>query len=191
MSEITQILEAVNTGDEQAAERLLALVYDELREVAGAKLARERGPQTLQATALVHDAWLRLGGEGQPGWRNRAHFFGAAAEAMRRILIDRARRKQAQRHGGGLERVALDEVDIAAPPDFQEDAVDVNEALEKFKQAHPEKASLVKLRYFVGLTTDQAADALGIATPTAKRWWKFSKAWLRVEILGGDKLLPR
>lgn len=185
MSEITQFLDEMRDGDTDASDRLLELVYEELRSVASSKLARERGHQTLQATALVHDAWLRLGGDQQSPWRSRAHFFGAAGEAMRRILIDRARRKQALRHGGGSERVLLDEVEIVSPSDFSEDALAVNEALDRFAMDQPEKAELVKLRFFVGLTTEQAASAMSISVPTAKRWWKFSKAWLRVEMRAG------
>ena len=186
VSDITYLLEEFDAGDRNAADRLLERVYDELRSLAAAKLAREKGPQTLQATALVHDAWLRLGGDDQEAWRNRAHFFGAAAEAMRRILIDRARRKQAARHGGGVAPIPLDDIEIPGPSDFNEDALAVHEVLERFSKEHPKKAALVKLRFFVGLTNEQAADALDIATPTAKRWWKYAKAWLRVEMTSGS-----
>ncbi len=186
MSDITYLLEEFDAGESNAADRLLERVYDELRSLAAAKLAREKGPQTLQATALVHDAWLRLGGDDQEAWRNRAHFFAAAAEAMRRILIDRARRKQAARHGGGVESIPLDDIEIPGPSDFNEDSLEVHEVLERFSEEHPEKAALVKLRFFVGLTIEQSADALDIATPTAKRWWKYAKAWLRVEMTSGS-----
>ncbi len=182
MSNITLILQQMEQGDAQAADRLLPLVYDELRKVAAAKMAREAAGQTLQPTALVHEAWLRLGGAAQPNWQNRAHFFAAAAEAMRRILIDRARRRQAQRHGGGQQQVSLDEAELAATLDNDNVLLAVNEALEKFAVSEPQKAELVKLRYFAGLTLDDAARTLDISEPTAKRWWAYAKAWLHREI---------
>lgn len=153
------------------------MVYDELRRVAALKLQRESGVQTLQPTALVHEAWLRLGGEAQPTWENRTHFFAAAAEAMRRILIDRARRKRAIRHGGDQERCALDDVEIVAPsPD--DELLAVHEVLDRFAVEEPRKAELVKLRYFAGLGLKEAGEALGISEPTAVRWWTYAKAWI-------------
>jgi RNA polymerase sigma factor (TIGR02999 family) len=177
MPEVTQILEALERGEPQAAEQLLALVYEELRRLAAQKMAREAPGQTLQATALVHEAWLRLGGDQQPEWQNRAHFFAAAAEAMRRILIDTARRKKFQRHGGGAQRVNLDALDLAAKMD-DEQLLALHEALDRLAAEDPEKAELVKLRFFAGLTLPQAAKVLGISEPTAKRRWAYSRAWL-------------
>ena len=175
------MLQRLEQGDPQAADKLLPLVYDELRKLASAKMARESGDQTLQPTALVHEAWLRLGGDQQPGWQNRRHFFGAAAEAMRRILIDRARRRQAARHGGELTRVNVDDINPAAH-DASEQALALNEALAKLAAIDPPKAELVKLRYFVGLTTEEAAEVLGVSVTTANRWWNFTRAWLHAEI---------
>lgn len=160
-----------------AADRLLAQVYDELRQLAARKMAQEAGVQTLQPTALVHEAWLRLGGDEQPTWENRTHFFCAAAEAMRRILIDRARKKQAIRHGGGQERCDLDGLEIAAPNQDQE-LLAVHEVLDRFAAQEPQKAELVKLRYFAGLGLKEAGQVLGISEPTAVRWWTYSKTWL-------------
>lgn len=179
MNTLTVLLNQIS-GGRLAAEELLGLVYEELRRLAAQKMQREAPGQTLQATALVHEAWLRLGGEAQ-SWQNRAHFFGAAAEAMRRLLIDRARSKRAQRHGGGLERVDVQAVDIEAPvPD--EDLLAVNDALERLAMHDAQKAELVKLRYFAGLTLEEAADILGISVPTAKRYWAYARAWLFREI---------
>lgn len=177
MSELSRILQATANDDPGAAGRLLPLVYDELRELAARKMARESGTQTLQPTALVHEAWLRLGGDEQPTWENRTHFFCAAAEAMRRILIDRARSKQAVRHGGGLERCDLAEVEIAAPCQ-DEELLAVHEVLDRFATHAPQKAKLVKLRYFGGLGLKEAGQVLGISEPTAVRWWTYSKTWL-------------
>ncbi len=176
MSEFTRILEAAAEGKIDA-ERLLALVYDELRQLAARKVAQESEPQTLQATALVHEAWLRLGGDHQPAWENRAHFFCAAAEAMRRILIERARRRRAVRHGGGLERLDLDDLEIAAPVK-EDELFAVHEALDRFSAHAPDKAELVKLRYFAGMGLKEAGQLLGVSEPTAVRWWNYSKAWL-------------
>lgn len=181
MSDVTRILDAVQAGEGHAAAELLEKLYDELRKLAVQRMAREPAGQTLQATALVHEAWLRLVGSGQEHWQNRGHFFAAAAEAMRRIMIDRARRKAARRHGGGMPHVDIDEVEIAAGP-ADDDLLMLNEALEKFAQLDPEKAQLVKLRYFAGLTNEEAAPLLGISVPTAKRWWAYARAWLFNEV---------
>jgi len=175
--EVTVILNAVQSGDTKAAEELLPLLYRELRQIAGHKMAGESAGHTLQPTALVHEAWLRLVGGDQKAWPSRAYFFAAAAEAMRRILIDRARRKQAARHGGGQPRLDIGEVEIALPVEAGELLV-VNDALEKLAAQDAQKAELVKLRYFVGLTIDEAAEVLGISVPTANRWWNYSRAWL-------------
>ncbi len=183
MSDVTRILDRVHEGDASAAEELLPLVYQELRKLAAHKMAQELPGQTLQATALVHEAWLRLIGAEDVKWNGRAHFFGAAAEAMRRILIDNARRKRAQRHGGGQAKLDIDQIDVASPAE-DEQLLAVNEALEKFAARDQQKAELVKLRYFVGLTIEEAAEVLGISVPTANRWWTYSRAWLYEEIEG-------
>lgn len=183
MQDLTVILNGIERGDEQAADRLLPLVYGELRKLAAAKMAREAPGQTLQPTALVHEAWLRLGGAAQPDWKNRAHFFASAAEAMRRILIERARRHRTQRHGGGLQRIGLnDAANEIAVPGSDDELLAVHESLDRFATRHARKAELVKLRYFVGLTLEQAAGVLGIAVPTAKRDWAYARAWLFKEI---------
>src|SRR5512134_3173668 len=181
MSEVTQVLEAIQRGEPKAANELLSLVYQELRRLAAAKMASEAPGQTLQATALVHEAWLRLTGGEKRKWNDRTHFFAAAAEAMRRILVDNARRKRAQRHGGGQQRVEVPDL-ASAVTETADKVLAVNEALEKFAVLDPQKAEVVKLRYFVGLTIDQAADALGISERTAKRYWAFARAWLHEEI---------
>ena len=180
MSKVTQLLQAIECGEAKTADELLPLLYDELRKLAASKMASESAGQTLQATALVHEAWMRLVGDASPGFKDRAHFFGAAAEAMRRILIDRARRKAAQRHGGGQQRIDVDDVEIAAPAQDAE-LLAVNEALEKFASVDARKAELVKLRFFAGLTLQEAAGLLGISEPTAKRWWAYARAWLYEE----------
>ena len=181
MSDVTRLLEAIQHGGPKAAEELLPLVYEELRKLAAHKMANEAAGHTLQPTALVHEAWLRLGGGAGAQFENRAHFFGAAAEAMRRILLDRARRKQAQRHGGGQEHVDVHEMEIAAPqPD--DEMLAVNDALEKFAREEPLKAELVKLRYFAGLTIEETAQVLGLSPATAKRHWVFARAWLYAEV---------
>lgn len=177
MSDVTRILESITGGDAQAAGELLPLVYEELRKLAAAKMAGESPNQTLQPTALVHEAWLRLTESENVRWDGRAHFFGAAAEAMRRILIDNARRKQAQRHGGGQQRLDINDVEIASP-DKSDELIAMNDALEKFAAQEKQKAELVKLRYFAGLTIEESAQLLGISAPTAKRWWAYSRAWL-------------
>ena len=183
MSEFTQILERVERGDSPAAE-LLPLVYDELRRLAAQKMTREAAGHTLQPTALVHEAWLRLGGNDAPAFQNRAHFFGAAAEAMRRILIEHARRRLAAKRGAGVAAVDLDGLEISSPVADDDRLLAVNDALEKFARVDPRKAELAKLRYFVGLNFEEAAAALGIAVPTAKQWWAYTRAWLTVEMQG-------
>lgn len=184
MSDVTQLLSAIDAGDPKAAGQLLPLVYDELRKLASAKMANEAAGHTLQPTALVHEAWLRLGGSEAPSFENRAHFFGAAAEAMRRILIERARRRVAAKRGGGVAVADVDELDIPSPVADDDQLLAVNDALEKFAALDPRKAELVKLRYFVGMSFDEAATALGIAVPTAKQWWAYARAWLTVELRG-------
>ncbi|HZI32301.1 MAG TPA: sigma-70 family RNA polymerase sigma factor [Candidatus Binatia bacterium] len=186
MSDVTRILHSIESGDPRAADELLPLVYDELRKLAAARMANEAGTQTLQATALVHEAWLRLTGNENVKWQGRAHFFGAAAEAMRRILIDRARRRRTLRRGGNQQRLDVEEVEIAAPVKEQE-LLDMDEALEKFSALDKQKAELVKLRYFVGLTNEESAQILGISVPTAKRWWNYSRAWLFYHIQNGGE----
>ena len=182
--DITVILEQIERGDAQAADQLLPLVYGELRKLAAAKMAHEAAGQTLQPTALVHEAWLRLGGEKQPDWQNRAHFFAAAAEAMRRILIDRARRRQALRHGGEFVRTSATALDRVAASPGADDAelLDVHEALNALARHDARKAELVKQVYFVGLTIKEAALVLGISEPTARRDWSYARAWLFAEI---------
>ncbi|HMD60913.1 MAG TPA: sigma-70 family RNA polymerase sigma factor, partial [Opitutaceae bacterium] len=188
MHEITVILNRAGKGDPQAAEQLLPLVYDELRKLAGAKMARESAGHTLQATALVHEAWLRLGADSQPAWENRAHFFAAAAESMRRILIDSARRRRAGRHGGGLERVDVnDSAAGVAAPGADDELLAVHESLDSLAEHDARKAELVKLRYFAGLTLEQAAEVLGVSVPTAKRDWAYARAWLFKEIGRGRR----
>jgi RNA polymerase sigma factor (TIGR02999 family) len=177
VSDVTQILEAAQNGDPTAAHKLLPLVYDELRKLANARMANEAAGQTLQPTALVHEAWLRLVGNQNQKWDGRAHFFGAAAEAMRRILIDRARRKRAIRHGGDQQRVDIQDVDLATP-DNDDQLLAVSEALDKLAAEHQVEAELVKLRYFVGMTNDEAAEVLGISPRTAKYYWTHARAWL-------------
>ena len=181
MSDVTHVLEAVTHGDPKAAEDLLPLVYGELRKLAAVRMMDERGTSTLQPTALVHEAWLRLVNQKQQNWQNRAHFFSAAAEAMRRILIDRARRKQALKRNAGTERIDLDRVDVAVGVD-EETLLQVNEALEKLEVQDPKCAELVKLRFFVGLGYEEAAQTLGISERTAKRCWTFARAWLYREL---------
>ena len=177
MSEVTRILERVQQGEAQAAEELLPLVYDELRKLAAHKMAHEPPGQTLQPTALVHEAWLRLGGSENQHWANRGHFFAVAAEAMRRILIERARRRQRVRHGGGQERVDVAEVEIAAPEN-DERLLEVHEALDQLAREDREKADVVKLRFFVGLTDREVAEVLGLSERTVERHWAYAKAWL-------------
>jgi RNA polymerase sigma factor (TIGR02999 family) len=181
MSEVTHILNAIDAGDPHAAAQLLPLVYEELRRLAAQRLAQEKPGQTLEATALVHEAYLRLVGDGQgQQWDNRGHFFAAAAEAMRRILVDAARRKQAVRHGGGRRRVALhDHHRITRSPD---DLLALDDALTRFASEEPAKAELVKLRFFAGLSTPEAASALRISIASAERWWAYARTWLFSEL---------
>jgi RNA polymerase sigma factor (TIGR02999 family) len=185
MSDATVMLAAIETGDAKAAEQLLVLVYDELRRLAASKIAQESPGQTLQPTALVHEAWLRLVGNQTPSFNNREHFFRASAEAMRRILIDRARRKHTQRHGGSYQRIDLESFDLAAPA-VDDQLLIVNEALEKLTLEHPVQADLVKLRYFAGLTNEEVSEVMGISVSTAKNYWTFSRAWLLNEIESHD-----
>jgi RNA polymerase sigma factor (TIGR02999 family) len=182
MSDVTQLLSAIDAGDAHAAEQLLPLVYESLRQLAAAKLARERPGQTLQPTALVHEAWLRLaGGDASKAWNGRHHFFGAAAEAMRRILVDRARQKAAVRHGGELQRVDLSHVTLAAE-DSNENVLAVNDALDKLAALAPQQAEIVKLRYFTGLEHAEIAEVLGVSEPTVRRHWAFARSWLYAEL---------
>jgi RNA polymerase sigma factor (TIGR02999 family) len=181
MSVVTRILQSVESGDPKAADELLPLVYEELRRLAARKMSNEPPGQTLQRTALVHETWLRLGGNENVKWDGRAHFFGAAAEAMRRILIDNARRKKALRHGGGQQRVDVQNAEIAAAAGDDE-LLAIDEALKKLAAHDKQKAELVKLRYFAGLTIQEAAAALGISEPMAKRHWTYARAWLFREI---------
>jgi RNA polymerase sigma factor (TIGR02999 family) len=180
-SEVTRILESIEQGNPKAADELLPLVYGELRKLASSKMANEAAGHTLQPTALVHEAWLRLVGAGNPKFANRAHFFAAAAEAMRRILVDQARRKNALRHGGGQERVDIQNAEIATP-DADTQLLAVHDALDKLATHHKSKAELVKLRYFVGMTIAEAAEVLGISEPTAKNYWAWARVWLYKEI---------
>ena len=184
MNDVTRILSAIEQGDSRASDQLLPLVYDELRKLAAARLAQERPGQTLQATALVHEAYLRLvGTENGQCWDSRGHFFAAAAEAMRRILVDAARRRNSQQRGGGRRKVELLDRDLAIePPDDQ--LLVLDEALAKFQMFDPQAAELVKLRVFVGLSVEEAARNLGISPRTAKRGWAYARAWLRREIDG-------
>ena len=175
------ILGQIQSGDAHAAEELLPLVYHELRKLAAHRLASEAPGQTLQPTALVHEAWMRVQALGKEDWQNRKQFFNAAAEAMRRILVDNARRKQAQRRGGGQARTEFPEEGIAAPVD-DDRLLAVHDALDKLAAQEPQKAQLVKLRYFVGLSVEEAAEVLGVSPPTAKRHWAYSKAWLYREM---------
>jgi RNA polymerase sigma factor (TIGR02999 family) len=195
MSEVTEVLDALAQGDPQAASRLLPLVYEELRQLAAQKLAHELPGQTLQPTALVHEAYLRLvvspsgetqgGTPDEPNWDSRGHFFAAAAEAMRRILVDNARHKQAVKHGGGARRVPLEEFHRVA--ESPEDVLDLDDALSRFAAEEPDKARLVQLRFFAGLSTPDAAAALGISVATAERWWTFARAWLYSDLQGREK----
>ena len=183
MSSVTRILQVTEQGDSKAAEELLPLVYEELRRLAAFKMAQQSADQTLQPTALVHEAYLKLLGSGNHTWLDRRHFFAAAAEAMRHILVDRARRKAAVRHGGGQARLSLDDVVVAAAT-TDENVVLVNDALEKLAAHNASVAELVKLRFFAGLTFPQAAEVLGLSERTAKRMWAYARAWLFKESSG-------
>ena len=177
MHDVTQLLGAVERGESGAAEALLPLVYEELRKLAAARMAKERPGQTLQPTALVHEAWLRLGADQQPDWRSRAHFFGAAAEAMRRILVETARRKASQKRGGEWDRVRLEDCEITAPMPAEE-LLALDEALVELQELDARGCELVKLRFFAGLTQEEAAKTLGISVATAERTWAFCRMWL-------------
>jgi RNA polymerase sigma factor (TIGR02999 family) len=185
MNDVTRILSAIEHGDPKAAEALLPLVYDELRKLAAQRLAQEKPGQTLQATALVHEAYVRLARNptsgGNSSWNSRSHFFAAAAEAMRRILVESARRKRAEKHGGRFERQDLDGVEIAAPVP-SEDLLALDEALTKLESEDPVKAQIVKLRHFAGLTEEEAAGVLGISRATVQRHWRYAKVWLLGEV---------
>jgi RNA polymerase sigma factor (TIGR02999 family) len=181
MSDVTQILERVERGEAHAAEQLLPLVYEELRKLAAARMANEAPGHTLQPTALVHEAWLRLVRYPNQHWNGRNHFFMAAAEAMRRILIERARQKSRLKRGGGQQRVSLDELDLAVNAD-SETLLMVEEALSRLALQDSVKARLVELRFFTGLSLEEAAQVLGVSEPTAKRYWHYARAWLFQEI---------
>ena len=181
MSDATQLLNAVEQGDPTAAEKLLNIVYEELRRLAASKMAKESPGQTLQPTALVHEAWLRLVGANNPKFENRAHFFAAAAEAMRRILIDRARRKLTERHGGRVERVEFNEHDLTAEQ-ADEQLLAVHGVVDKLALEHPRQAEVVKLRYFAGMTNEETAQVLGVSVATVKNYWTFARTWIFQEI---------
>ncbi|MHC4558941.1 MAG: sigma-70 family RNA polymerase sigma factor [Planctomycetota bacterium] len=188
MSDVTQILNAIEKGDAQAADKLLPAVYQELRHLAAQKLSQESPGQTLQATALVHEAYLRLVGTEDQNWSNRGHFFAAAAEAMRRILIDKARRKKSIKYGGGRRRVDLDEAVLVSNNEARlDELIALDEALERLSAKDKVKADLVKLRYFAGLTCEQAAEILGISHNTADKYWAYARSWLRLEITKADQ----
>jgi RNA polymerase sigma factor (TIGR02999 family) len=180
--DVTRILQALADGDPKAGDELISIVYEELRRIAAQKMAVGGGGQTLQPTELVHEVWLRLGGEQLRGWQNRAHFFASAATAMRSILVDRARRRKAVRHGGGQQRVDIDVVELADQTLNDDQVLAVHDALEKLAEEDPRKAEIVKLRYFAGLSVEEAAQALGVSEPTAKRWWAYARAWLGREM---------
>ncbi len=181
MSDVTRILNAIGGGDSKAAQDLLPLVYEELRKLAAHKMANEAPGQTLQPTALVHEAWLRLVGTENPQFEGRGHFFAAAAEAMRRILIDRARQKLSLKRGAGAARVNLEDLEVASAAD-DDTLLAVDEALTKLAREDPDSAEFIKLRFFAGMTNDEAAQALGIPERTARRHWSFARAWLFREI---------
>jgi len=190
MTDVTRILNAIEQGDVRAADELLPLVYQELRILAAQKLSQEKPGQTLQATALVHEAYIRLVGLENQEWKNRRHFFTAAAEAMRRILIDNARRKKSLKHGGDHRRFDLNKIVLPDNKDrFSDDILALNEALEKLAKENEIEADLVKLRYFAGLTGRQAAEVLGISLSTANEHWAYARARLRLEITKGDEIL--
>ena len=177
MSNITQVLQSIRNGDVHASEELLPLVYAELRKLAAARMAQESAGQTLQATALVHEAWLRMVGDGDRGWENRAHFFGAAAEAMRRILVENARHKSRLKRGGGQIRLDIDDLELAAVAPNDKILL-MDEALEQLRQQDPEKAQIVVMKFFGGLTNQEVAENLGVTERTIERQWAYAKAWL-------------
>lgn len=179
--DVTRLLNAIDGGDLNAADELLPLVYDELRRLAAIRMAKEKPGQTLQATALVHEAWLQLAGNQDASWNGRNHFFKAASEAMRRILIAKARRKKREKHGGRIARVPLDQVELASDAD-PDTLLLVAEALEKLEMVDPVKAELVKLRFMAGFSNAEAAEVLGVSVPTVKRYWAFARAWMYEEI---------
>lgn len=181
MNDVTRILNRMQQGDSNAAEELLPVVYEELRKLAAQRMANEAAGHTLQPTALVHEAWLRLAGEENQQWDGRGHFFAAAAESMRRILIDRARRKNSLKRGGDLERVNLDDVDVAILAD-NDTLLRINEALEKLEKEDRDAAQVVKLRFFAGMTNEEVGRVLGVTDRTAKRYWTFARAWLFHEL---------
>jgi len=185
MSDVTRILNAIERGDARATEELLPLVYEELRLLAAQKLSHESPGQTLQATALVHEVYLRLVGDGPLSWENRGHFFAAAAEAMRRILVENARRKQRMKRGDGLRRVDFDNMEVASEG-LSEDVIALDEALARLSEEDHLAAELVKMRYFAGLTLAQTAEALGVSPRTADRCWAYAKAWLYHELANGE-----
>jgi len=188
MSDVSKALAKIERGDSNAAEQLIPLIYGELRKLAAAKLAHEKPGQTIQATALVHEAFLRLVDQNAPQqWDNSRHFFAAAAEAMRRILIERARQRASLKRGGDLERIELAAVDPMALPLACDDILALEEAMQKLERKHPRKAELVKLRFFAGLTTEQAAQQLGVSSSTAENDWVYARSWLRVELSGDRK----
>jgi RNA polymerase sigma factor (TIGR02999 family) len=191
MSEVTQILSAIGEGDPHAANQLLPFVYAELRKLAAHRLANQTPGQTLQPTALVHEAYLRLVGDpGGNDWDNRGHFFAAAAEAMRRILVENARRKGRRKHGGGLARLDLEAAEQAAAPEIREDLLSLDEALTKLASTDPQAARLVELRYFAGLSIPEAARTLGVSPRTADRLWAFARVWLLREVGGDESVGP-
>jgi RNA polymerase sigma factor (TIGR02999 family) len=185
MHEVTRILAAIEEGDGRAIDQLLPAVYQELRHLAAQKLSREKPGQTLQATALVHDAYLRLVGDDSQNWSSRTHFFTAAAEAMRRILIENARRKKSHKHGGRRQRVDLRDEDVAIEGP-SEDVLALDEALTALAEKDPVKADLVKLRYFAGMSLDEAAQVLGLSESTANRYWRFARTWLYARVAAGE-----
>ena len=186
MGDVTRMLQAIERGEAQTSAELLPLVYDELRRLAAHKLSLERPGQTLQPTALVHEAWVRLVGAENQQWEGQRHFFGAAAEAMRRILIENARRKQRQKRGGGWERVVAEDIQLAEPLP-SDNLLALDEALTELARRDPPAAELVQLRFFAGLTQQQSADLLGISRRTADRTWAYARAWLFQQIAGGEK----
>jgi len=185
MSEVTEILEGISRGEELATDRLMPLVYEELRRIARSRMAHERSDHTLQPTALVHEAYLRLIGNKDQSWEGRRHFLGAAAEAMRRILVERARRRQRLKHGGGRQRADIDLAWVAENPSTV-DLLALDEVLAQFEAAYPDKAKVVKLRYFAGLSVPEVAEAMDISVATAERYWSFARGWLFAELKSAD-----